>query len=201
VRFRLHDGLDVALPLFGRHNVYNALAALTVARLFEVKSLDAVAALAVMEPATHRSRIVQRGALTLIDDVYNANPRAMQSALESLSGYPARARRVAVLGDMLELGDREREWHHEAGRVAARAGLDLLVCVGELSAHLARGARDAGFPDARVRLYRTWQECARDVASWCRPDDTVLFKGSRGAALEGVLLATLEHYKLPKEET
>jgi UDP-N-acetylmuramoyl-tripeptide--D-alanyl-D-alanine ligase len=201
VRFRVQGGLDVALPLFGRHNVYNALAALTVARIFGVESLEAVAALAVMEPAAHRSRIVHHGTLTLIDDVYNANPRATVSSLESLSGYPARARRVAVLGDMLELGPDERTWHAEVGRAAAAGAIDLLVCVGELAGHLAQGAREAGLPGSSVRCYRTAQECARDIAGWCRADDTVLLKGSRGAALESVLAAVLEHYDLPKEES
>ena len=201
VRFKLDSDLDVALPLFGRHNVYNALAALLVAREFEVDSLDAVAALAVMEPASHRSRIVQRGTLTLIDDVYNANPKATVSALESLATFPARARRVAVLGDMLELGEGERDWHAQVGRQAATLGLDLLVCVGELSAHLARGAREAGVPQERLQMFPSWRECAANISGWCRPDDTVLFKGSRGAALEGVLLAVLEHFKSLKEES
>ncbi len=200
VRFRLAE-LDVALPLFGAHNVYNALAALLVAREFDVNSLDAVAALAVMEPASHRSRILQRGTLTLIDDVYNANPKATVSALDSLARFPARARRVAVLGDMLELGEGERDWHAQVGREAAAFSLDLLVCVGDLSAHLARGAREAGVPEERLLSYPTWRECAAAVADWCRADDTVLFKGSRGAALEGSLLAVLEHFKSLKEDS
>lgn len=201
VRFRLTSGLDVALPLFGRHNVYNALAALVVAREFQVDDLEAVAALAVMEPAAHRSRIVQRGPLTLIDDVYNANPKATFSALESLAHYPAHSRRVAVLGDMLELGEDERRWHTQVGRQAAALHLDLIVCVGELAAHLATGAREAGFPEGHLLRYPTWKECAADVAQWCREEDTVLFKGSRGAALEGVLLAVLEQFKSLKEES
>lgn len=201
VRFRLTSGLDVALPLFGRHNVYNALAALVVAREFGVNDLDAVAALAVMEPAAHRSRIVQRGPLTVIDDVYNSNPKAVVAALESLAQFPARARRVAVLGDMLELGEDERNWHAQVGRQAAALNLDLILCVGELASHFAAGAREAGLPEARLLRYPTWKECAADVSKWCREDDTVLFKGSRGAALEGVLLAVLEQFKSFKEES
>lgn len=200
VRFRTDGGLDVALPLFGRHNVYNALAALSVARLFGVETLDAVAALSVMEPAPHRSRILELGTLTLIDDVYNANPRAMAAALESYSVYPVRARRVAVLGDMLELGGGARAWHRETGEIAAAGRLDLLVCVGELAAELARGATERGFPASCVRNYRSASECAGEVALWCRADDTVLLKGSRGAALERVLDAIRVHFENQTKE-
>jgi UDP-N-acetylmuramoyl-tripeptide--D-alanyl-D-alanine ligase len=191
VRFRLEGGFDVALPLFGRHNVYNALAALLVAELFGVDRLAAVAALAVMEPASHRSRILEQGTLTVIDDVYNANPEAVKSALQSLVLFPASARRVAVLGDMLELGNAAEVWHDQVGAEAARLGLDALVCVGDWASELGRAAVAAGMAADSVYRYTTAQACADDVRSWCRPDDTILLKGSRGATLEQVLAALL----------
>jgi len=106
-----------------------------------------------------------------------------------------------VLGDMLELGAGERQWHAELGRFAAGCGLDLLVCVGRLAGEVASGAEAAGMAASRVRRYPGAQACAADVAAWCRREDTVLLKGSRGTALERVLASILEHFSdLPKEE-
>jgi UDP-N-acetylmuramoyl-tripeptide--D-alanyl-D-alanine ligase len=187
VRFTLESGEDVALSLFGEHNVNNALAALAVSKAMGVDTLAAVAALAVMAPSDHRSRIVRMGALTVIDDAYNANPSAVLSALRSLSAYPAHRRRVAVVGDMLELGSRSAEMHREVGSEAAGMGLDELVCVGREAAVLAEEAIASGMPASFVLHYNDAASCASALEEWCQKDDTVLLKGSRGVALEKIL--------------
>ncbi len=189
VRFRLDGGEEVVLPVFGSHNVANSLAALSVARAMQVDTLAAVAALAVMEPAPHRSRIVHFGSATIIDDVYNANPRAVLAALEALAAYPATRRRVAVIGDMLELGEHSEPWHRQVGTSSATQALDLLVVVGTESRVLAAAARTAGMPAHRVLHFDRAVDCASDVHRWSESDDVTLLKGSRGIALEVVIAA------------
>jgi UDP-N-acetylmuramoyl-tripeptide--D-alanyl-D-alanine ligase len=201
VRFTMEGGEDVVLPLFGEHNANNALAALAVSRAMGVDTLAAVAALAVMVPAEHRSRITRMGTLTVVDDVYNANPHAVISALQSLSAYPARRRRVAVLGDMLELGAKSADMHREVGSVAAGLGLDELVCVGRETSMLAKEAIASGMPSSHVLHYDDAASCAKALGQWCHPDDTVLLKGSRGVALEKILeTMSLQFGDLHKEE-
>jgi UDP-N-acetylmuramoyl-tripeptide--D-alanyl-D-alanine ligase len=187
LRFSLEGGEDVFLPLFGRHNVCNALAALLVARTLGVDTLAAVAALATLAPAPHRSRIESLGSLVIIDDVYNANPKATISALQSLAEFPLTGRRVAVLGEMLELGRASESLHREVGEQAAALALDQLVTVGPKASAIGQAAAAAGMSAACIRHFEDAQACAEAVAAWCEPHDTVLLKGSRGVALETVL--------------
>jgi len=194
-RFRIDSGEDVFLPLFGRHNVYNALAALSVARQMKVDMLAAVAALAVMVPAAQRSRIETAGPVTVIDDSYNANPQAMEAALLALAEYPASRRRVAVVGDMLELGERSALFHQHVGQRVAELALDLVVAVGPLSRGIFQAAREAGLPSGHLLHFDTADDCAGMVAAWSRPGDTILVKGSRGIALEKVVAALLGRYR------
>lgn len=199
-RFRLDSGEDVFLPLFGRHNVYNALAALSIAGQMKVDTLAAVAALAVFDAVAHRSRIQQIGPVTLIDDTYNANPQAMEAALLALAEFPASRRRVAVLGDMLELGPKTGVFHGQIGRRVADLSLDLTVTVGALAKGISEAARAEGLPAGHVMHFDDSSACAAMVAAWSRPGDTILLKGSRGVALEQVVEALLRHYR-KKEET
>jgi UDP-N-acetylmuramyl pentapeptide synthase len=119
------------------------------------------------------------GGGTLIEDCYNANPLAMEAALEDLAGRPGR--RVAVLGDMLELGPDERRYHREVGAAARAAGVDLLVAVGERAAAYLEGA------DAPPCVhFATVEEAMEGLPGWLQPGDTVLLKASRGMALERV---------------
>jgi UDP-N-acetylmuramoyl-tripeptide--D-alanyl-D-alanine ligase len=122
------------------------------------------------------------GGGVLIEDCYNANPVAMRAALADLAGRPGR--RVAVLGDMRELGPAEAEFHREVGREVARLGIDLLVAVGPLSAAYAEAA--AGVPAVR---FADAAEAARGVPALLEPGDAVLVKASRGVALEAVARA------------
>ena len=199
-RFRVDTGEDVFLPLFGRHNVYNALAALSVARQMKVDMLAAVAALAVMESADHRSRIERAGTVAVIDDTYNANPQAMEAALLALAEYPSSRRRVAVIGDMLELGSRTAVFHEHVGERVAELSLDLVVTVGELSKKIASAASAAGVPSGHQLHFDGADDCAQMVAGWSRPGDTILVKGSRGMALEKVVAALLSHYGASHKE-
>jgi UDP-N-acetylmuramoyl-tripeptide--D-alanyl-D-alanine ligase len=132
--------------------------------------------------APHRDRLVQAGDLTILDDSYNASPGSVVAALDLLASLPGR-RRVAVLGEMLELGDGHESGHREVGRAAAGV-VDLLIVVGAGAGALADEAIDAGLPADRV-LRATDAEAALDLLRpRQRVGDTILVKGSRGIALD-----------------
>ena len=180
--------MDLATPLIGRANLANVLAATAVAVEFGIP-LDAIAERSArLQPASRRGQIVRlpRG-VTVIDDSYNANPLAMRRALEVLRTAEGASRRVAVLGEMLELGDGAVALHQEVGATAAASRVDLLLTVGGAPAMaLADAAVAAGMPRERVRHVATSQEAADLAAQLVEPGDLVLVKGSRGVGTEAV---------------
>jgi UDP-N-acetylmuramoyl-tripeptide--D-alanyl-D-alanine ligase len=128
-------------------------------------------------------RIRVPGGITVVDDCYNANPMSMRAALEDLARRgPGDGRRVAVLGDMLELGPQERQFHREVGALAARAEVDLLITVGPLAAAMADG-----FGPGRIYAAADAAEAAGLVQELLEPGDTVLVKGSNGVGLKLVV--------------
>ena len=179
--------LDVALPLAGPHFVMDFLAAAAVARALGVEAEAIATRATTLRAVRHRGDVLRLGQeITLIDDCYNSSPDALEAALVALS-LAGPHRRVAILGDMLELGPRGLELHRAAGERAAACS-DLLVAVGPLAQAFLEGARRAGmadsallsFPDARAALA---------AASLLEPGDAVLVKGSRGVHLETVVEA------------
>lgn len=189
-RFRLRvGGADavVRLPLAGRHNVGNALAAAAMAHAVGV-GLDAVvAALERVEPPSMRMQVVRLpSGVTVLNDAYNANPASMAAALQTLSASPA-VRRFAALGEMRELGDAAPAAHEDLGRAAAAAGLERLWVLGPLADLVRRGAVAAGMDAERVVVSEGHEPLAAMVAAACGPGDLLLLKGSRGAAMETVL--------------
>lgn len=192
-KFRLHlpsGEAMVDLGLAGRHQAENFLAAATAAGVFGV-DVEGVAAVApTLEPAPRRGRIhrLAMGA-TLVDDSYNASPLAMRRLLEMLAAAPGR--RVAVLGEMYELGDGDADAHREVGRVAA-ASCDLVVATGlENAGELASAARAAGQDAGAVHHVDDAEAAARLLQSLLRPGDVVLIKGSRGVGLDRTVDALL----------
>jgi UDP-N-acetylmuramyl pentapeptide synthase len=175
----LPDGLQ--LPFTSAHMRRNALAALAAARALGV---DPTGRLDVELSSLRGQRIELANDVVVVNDCYNANPMSMRAALDDLAASEVipPARRVAVLGDMLELGPDEARFHAEIGAHARAAGVDLLVAVGPLAAHLADGYGDVvALPDA--------QAAAQAVPALVRPGDTVLLKASRGVGLEVVARA------------
>jgi UDP-N-acetylmuramoyl-tripeptide--D-alanyl-D-alanine ligase len=181
--------VEIATPLIGRANLANLLAGAAVALEFDVP-LDAIAERAsTLRPAPHRGEVVRlaRG-VTIVDDSYNANPTATRRALEVLASLVHTGRRVAVLGEMLELGDRAVGLHEDVGRAAAHARVDVLITVGgAAAAALGAAAVDAGLPRANVRHVATSDEAAEAVAAEIRSGDLVLVKGSRGVRTDRVV--------------
>ena len=172
----LRVALDV--PFTARHQLVNLLAAVAAAQAVGVEPSGPVD---VTFGAMRGERVELPSGVVLINDCYNANPLSMRAALDDLATQaPLGGRRVAVLGDMLELGAAEQEAHREIGAHAAASGVDLLVAVGKLSAAMpaAFGGEAHVAGDAR--------EAAAVVASLVRPGDVVLVKASRGIGLETV---------------
>jgi len=180
--------VDITTTLVGRGNLANILAATAVALELEVPLATVAEKAARLRPAPHRGEVVRLSSgITILDDSYNANPTATKAALAVLAGSPA-SRRIAVIGEMLELGDRAAELHEDVGRAAASAGVDLLLAVGGGPAvALADAAVAAGMPRASVRHFATIDEAADAAVTLVRTGDVVLVKGSRGVKTDRVV--------------
>jgi UDP-N-acetylmuramoyl-tripeptide--D-alanyl-D-alanine ligase len=178
----------VDVPLLGRGHLGNALAAMAVAGEYGVAMNVMVERLAAATPAPRRGEVWRLpSGVTLVDDSYNSNPRALQRTLEAVAAERGCARRLAVLGEMLELGEQATAWHEACGRAAARAGLAYLMTVGGPPAQaMARAAVAAGMPEAAVRHVGTSAEAADVVVPALREGDLVLVKGSRGSRTDVV---------------
>jgi UDP-N-acetylmuramoyl-tripeptide--D-alanyl-D-alanine ligase len=187
--------LDV--PLVGRGNLLNVLAATAVALEFRVPLATIAARAAALRPARHRGeRIPLRDGVTLLDDSYNSSPSALKRTLEAIGRDRAHARRVAVLGEMLELGAFAEALHADCGRVAAAQGLGALVTVGGAPAgRMAEAARDAGLAAEAVRHVATSEEAADLLPRLVRPHDLVLVKGSRGIRTDLVVDRLVEEWR------
>ncbi|WP_136515728.1 UDP-N-acetylmuramoyl-tripeptide--D-alanyl-D-alanine ligase [Geomonas edaphica] len=186
---RLPDGeLPVTLKAFGRHNIYNALAAAAAAHALGVPGEVICRGLEEFTPYDKRFQLEDVAGVTLIDDSYNANPASMAAALTTLHELSAGGRCAAVLGDMLELGLGTEAAHRELGAKAA-AAVERLYLLGELAAEIKKGALEAGLPAERVMHAQSHEEIAGELLSWLEPGDCVLFKGSRGMKMEKVAAA------------
>jgi UDP-N-acetylmuramoyl-tripeptide--D-alanyl-D-alanine ligase len=173
---------QVSVPIPGRGALMNVLAATGVALGYDVR-LDAIADVAAkLTTASRRGEVTRLGkGVVLVDDSYNSSPAALARALDAVGSDAEAVRRVAVIGEMRELGEFATVLHRESGRRAAAAGVDLLVAIGGPPAKaLAEAAVDAGLDAAAVRHFSTSDEAAAPVAAMLRAGDVVLVKGSRG---------------------
>jgi UDP-N-acetylmuramoyl-tripeptide--D-alanyl-D-alanine ligase len=180
---------DVSTPLIGRGNLANVLAATAVASEFDVPLADIAERAARLAPAAGRGEVLRLGSeVTVIDDSYNANPTATKGALDVLADATGRSRCVAVLGEMLELGEGAVALHEDVGRAAAAAKVSLLIAVGGDPARaLADAAIGACMAGATVQYVATSDEAADAAATLIRPGDLVLVKGSRGVRTDRVV--------------
>ena len=189
---RWHDREQhCTLPLVGRHSVYIALAAIGAALACGVSFRTAVMRCRLIEPQNGRLRpLPGRNGSTILDDTYNASPRSTLAALEALRDLPAR-RRIAMLGDMLDLGERAPALHHAVG-MEAGAHADLLVTKGDLAAEIAAGTIEA-HPDLPPPVVtHTVSDAVQSVGPELGPGDLVLVKGSAAARMEAVVAALLD---------
>ncbi|MBQ4112491.1 MAG: UDP-N-acetylmuramoyl-tripeptide--D-alanyl-D-alanine ligase [Clostridia bacterium] len=192
------DGVwrELYVPAVGRHFVWAASFAAAVGQLSGLTEGQVRAGLAAYRPAAMRQDIRRLGGVTLMVDCYNAAPESMKAALSALSLIAGSHRRIAVLGDMKELGENTVALHRSVGQFAAEGGIDLLITVGELGAEIATGAVEAGMSPDAVRITGgkdTYEATADYLKSILREGDHVLFKASRSMALETVVEALANH--------
>jgi len=176
-------------PLLGLGNLSNVLAAIAVGLHFGIPLDDMVARAATVTPAYHRGEVLRLpGGVTLIDDSYNSSPAALGRALETMATATGSARKVGVLGEMLELGEFSDELHREAGRRAAAAGLDLLIGVGgSVAGAMTAEAVRSGMSERCVWHVSSKEEAADLALRQVRAGDLVLVKGSRGIGTDLVV--------------
>ena len=177
--------IAVKMKVFGRHNIQNALAAATAAHLLGLGPDEIRQGLESFSPVAKRLSPEELDGILLIDDSYNANPASMRAALTTLAGLKDTGRGIAVLGDMLELGESSPAAHEEIGRLAAQC-VERLYLLGNLADCVARGAAAGGLPVTSVVCARNHAEILDDLTSSLRTGDCILVKGSRGMRMETV---------------
>ena len=175
---------DYVLPMLGRHNIYNALAAIATGFAMGMTAAEVMKGLRELEATKMRFERVAHPKYEIINDAYNASPMSMKAALETLSGM-AKGRKIAVLGDMLELGDISEKAHREVGREVAEHDFSALVTYGELGKMIASGAKEAGL--SNVHTADSHEQAAEFLKDILQEGDTVLFKGSRGMQMEKII--------------
>src|SRR6202044_3026362 len=171
------------LPLVGEHNVRNALAAVAVGLERGLKPSEAVAALATLAAADKRGQVLQVGNITVINDCYNSNPKALEAMVDALAAMAAK-RRIVVAGEMLELGPAGEEMHRRAGDHIAEKKIDVLIGVRGLAQAMVGAAEQAG---ARAEFVASSEEAGEWLAREARDGDVILLKASRGVKLERAL--------------
>lgn len=179
--------IDAKLNCVGNHNVLDSLAAFCVGMLNDIKEADIVEGLVKFLPEGLRQSIVKKGEQTVIIDCYNASPDSMRASLAVLSELKPlpNGRRIAVLGDMFELGDMSKQLHSDVGGYAAASKADVLVCYGEHSQYIAQQAISDGMKNVLHKNSR--EEVVDFLKQELKPNDLVLFKASRGMKLEEVI--------------
>lgn len=188
------DGTDyrVSVTQPGRHNVYNALAAICVGREFGVDVDDSIGGIKNCEYTSQRLEVTEKGGVQIINDCYNASPDSIRAALGVLS-YAVTERKIAVLGDVLEMGDYAKDAHYALGKSVVDNGVDMLITAGENAAYIAKGAKDCGMENV-VSFPKTLDACnyVKDVV---RPGDAVLIKASHGMHFEDIYKTIEEKLK------
>lgn len=179
--------LKVHVPLPGSHMVNNAMAAAAVALEYGMTFDEIKRGIEAVEATSGRSHIIKTSKHTIIDDCYNANPVSMKAAIDLLG--LADGRKVAVLGDMFELGDEEAKLHYGVGEYAALNGVDVLVCIGQLASNIFEAAKEK---IENVYLYPTLEDGIAALPDILKQDDSVLIKASHGMHFENILKELVE---------
>jgi UDP-N-acetylmuramoyl-tripeptide--D-alanyl-D-alanine ligase len=182
----------IALPSFYDSTLSNFLAAVAVALTFSVPVENIKERAAQIKPAAKRGTVfLLEDDKTLIDDSYNSNPAALDATLKSVAELPAK-RKIAVLGDMLELGEDSVKYHNSAGKQVVENGFDLLVTIGSLSKHMAEGAEEMGMSRDHIHIFEDSKEAAKKLGGLLEKGDLILVKGSRGIKMEIIMEQLIE---------
>ena len=176
------ESFDVVIPIPGHHMVYNALAGALVGQELGLTIDEIKSGIEALVPVAGRNNLIETDSLMIIDDCYNANPISTKASLDVLA--LADNRKVAVLGDMFELGENEKQLHFGVGEHAAKNNIDLIVCVGALSQNTADGAKNGG---ANVLHFATKQDFLAEAKTILKKGDAVLVKASNGMAFKEIV--------------
>jgi UDP-N-acetylmuramoyl-tripeptide--D-alanyl-D-alanine ligase len=191
-RFQV-DGVQFDIPLAGRHGVMNALAGIAVAHVYGIPPERLAERARSLAAGKMRGEKIESGGITILNDCYNANPEAVRAMVDVLGATPAR-RRVAVLGEMLELGPLAEPLHREVGNYVAGRGIDVLIGIRGASRHMVDEAVRAGMSGAAY-FFEDPRAAGDFLRREAREGDAVLFKGSRGVAVEGAMERLIEARK------
>lgn len=183
---------EFTLPLLGRHNVANALAAITVGLALGLTQDEVVRGIRQVDAIENRLRKIEVGGITVLDDTYNASPPSVLAALDVLQNLKNPGRKIAVLGDMLELGAITEEAHHQIGEEVAAHGCAALFAYGPSSVATKEGAARKGVD---ARHFASKDELGAELLAYLSPGDAVLVKGSRGMAMETLVEMVIAHNK------
>jgi UDP-N-acetylmuramoyl-tripeptide--D-alanyl-D-alanine ligase len=189
---------DLGLP--GRHNLYNALAASALAHGLGASEEAIAEGLTRFQGMSGRFSVQSRERFTLVNDTYNANPRSMQCALDTLDELSGDSGRVLVLGDMLELGGESDEAHFDLGRQAARLRPAVLYLTGSFAAKVKEGALREGYDEGKIEIFEDPTRLAGEILERIQGGEWILIKGSRGMAMERVVRALEEKSVLAEEK-
>lgn len=185
-----HGGsISVMIPVLGNHNVNNALAGLAVAQMLGVSLSQAAAKLATYQPPAMRQQIHRINEVTIIDDSYNASPDSIRSSVDVLCSFHG-GKRIAVLADMLELGEYSQKAHFEVGAYAAKAGVDVLLTVGNEALQIAEGAKSVN-PSISCQSFQNNEDAIRELKKNITAGDAILIKGSRGMQTDQIVRSLL----------
>jgi UDP-N-acetylmuramoyl-tripeptide--D-alanyl-D-alanine ligase len=179
--------ISIALTLMGEHQVYNALAAAAATSHLGVGLEEIKKGLETFQPPPMRMELMElEKRIKIINDAYNANPPSMESALRTLAEV-TKGRKIAVLGDMLELGEYSQQAHQELGRQVKEYGVDLLFLLGQFAPHVANGAQEAGMPSEAIYIGKDHHALSLRLARTVQQGDWVLVKGSRIMNMEVII--------------
>jgi UDP-N-acetylmuramoyl-tripeptide--D-alanyl-D-alanine ligase len=181
------EGIDVTLPIMGKYNIYNALGAAAIAVQQGLDLQMIREGLEKFQPLSMRSQLVDLKGFHILNDAYNANPASMKSAIETLARLGVQGQKIAILGDMLELGNGSQAAHQEVGRVVAKAGIDYLFTMGIQAEEIANGALLANMDESKVFRSQDPRGVGEKLFKLARPGDYILVKGSRKMKMERIL--------------
>jgi UDP-N-acetylmuramoyl-tripeptide--D-alanyl-D-alanine ligase len=182
------EEVEVDLPVYGMHMAMNALAALAVAYVKGISLKAAANKLSYFESFKNRQQIYNIKGYQIIDDTYNASPDSVKAALDVISRAVCKGKKIAVLADMLELGTESPVFHYETGEIAGASEIDLLITIGDMALHIARGFRtnrkqNKSWNDDMVLSFSDNNQAAECLEKIIKDNDLVLFKGSNGMKL------------------
>jgi UDP-N-acetylmuramoyl-tripeptide--D-alanyl-D-alanine ligase len=185
------EGVEFETRLSGKHSISNILAAIATATIFGIAAKHLVESVRTLVPAAMRGEWTVHNGITILNDSYNSNPAAVRAMLDVLTDTSAQ-RRIAVLGEMLELGDTTEPLHRDLGKYVAERGIDVLITIRGAARFMADEARKAGLPGSAAYFFETPEEAGIFLKQFATAGDAILFKGSRGVKVERALHALIQ---------